>query len=70
MPNDLSSVPAIMRARTREPLLLLSASPPDKNGDVSLGTDAAYGAALLGDARVFVEANRRMPRTSARACSP
>ena len=39
---------------------------PTRHGYVSLGTDAAYGAALLGDARVFVEANRRMPRTSGR----
>jgi acyl-CoA hydrolase len=66
VPNDLSSVPAILRARTRDPLLLVSVSPPDGNGYVSLGTDAAYGAALVGDMRVFVEVNRRMPRTSGR----
>lgn len=66
VPNDLSSLPAVMRARTRDPLLLLSVSPPDKNGYVSLGTDALYGAALMGDMRVFVEANHRMPRTSGR----
>jgi acyl-CoA hydrolase len=66
MPNDLSGVPALVRARARDPLLLLSVSPPDRHGYVSLGTDAAYGAALLGDMPVFVEANRRMPRTSGR----
>ena len=47
MPNDLSGVPALVRARARDPLLLLSVSPPDRHGYVSLGTDAAYGAALM-----------------------
>src|SRR5262249_40540269 len=66
VPNDLSSIPAILRARTKDPLLLLSVSPPDRHGYVSLGTNACYGAALLSDCRVFVEVNHRMPRTSGR----
>jgi acyl-CoA hydrolase len=64
MPNDLSSIPAILRARTRNPLIVASVSPPDRHGYVSLGTNASYCAALRGDVRVFVEVNRRMPRTS------
>ncbi|HXJ80099.1 MAG TPA: acetyl-CoA hydrolase/transferase C-terminal domain-containing protein [Candidatus Methylomirabilis sp.] len=66
VPNDLSSIPAIMRARTKDPLLLLSVSPPDRHGYVSLGTTACYGAALMEDVRVFVEVNPRTPRTSGR----
>ncbi len=66
VPNDLSSIPGILRARTTDPLLLTSVSPPDRHGFVSLGTNAMYGAALLGDVRVFAEVNRRMPRTSGR----
>src|SRR5215468_264871 len=66
VPNDLSSIPSILRARTKDPLMLLSTSPPDRHGYVSLGTNANYGAALKSDVRVFVEANRRMPRTFGR----
>ena len=64
MPNDLSSIPGILRARTSDPLLIMSVSPPDPHGFVSLGTNAMYGAALMGDVRVFAEVNHRMPRTS------
>ena len=66
MPNDLSRMPGILRERTRDPLLLVSVSPPDRHGYVSLGTSAVYAAALLGEARVFAEVNRRMPRTTGR----
>ena len=66
VPNDLSSMPALLRASTTDPLLVVSVSPPDRHGYVSLGTGANYGAALCGDARVFAEVNARMPRTSGR----
>ena len=66
VPNDLSRISGILRARTKEPLLLLSVSPPDRHGFVSLGTNGMYGAALMGEMRVFVEVNRRMPRTFGR----
>ncbi len=66
MPNDLSSIPALLRARTKDPLLLVSVSPPDRHGYVSLGTNAMYGAALMGEVRVFAEVNARMPRTAGR----
>jgi len=66
VPNDLSSVPALLRASTTDPLLVVSVSPPDRHGFVSLGTGANYGAALCGDARVFAEVNARMPRTTGR----
>ena len=66
MPNDLSRIPAILRERTRDPLLLVSVSAPDRHGYVSLGSNAMYGAALMGEVRVFAEVNRRMPRTTGR----
>ena len=66
VPNDLSSMPALLRASTTDPLVVVSVSPPDRHGYVSLGTGANYGAALCGDARVFAEVNARMPRTSGR----
>src|SRR5262247_1578724 len=49
VPNDLSSIPSIMRARTKDPLLLVCVSPPDRHGYVSLGTSAVSAAALLGE---------------------
>jgi acyl-CoA hydrolase len=66
VPNDLSSVPALLRVRTTDPLLIISVSPPDRHGFVSLGATANYAAALTGDVRVFAEVNARMPRTSGR----
>ena len=64
VPNDLSRVPALLRAGATDPLLVVSTSPPDRHGWVSLGTGANYAAALAGDVPVFVEANARMPRTA------
>ena len=66
VPNDLSRVPALLRASATDPLLVVSTSPPDRHGWVSLGTAANYAAALAGDFPVFVEANTRMPRTTGR----
>src|SRR5262245_31670374 len=66
VPNDLHSMPALLRVATRAPIMLVSVSPPDRHGGVSLGTGANYGAALWGEMPVFVEANARMPRTSGR----
>src|SRR5262245_11981533 len=66
VPNDLSSVPALLRARTSDPLLVVSVSPPDRHGYVSLGANANYRAALCGEVRVFAEVNARMPRTTGR----
>src|SRR5262249_22156854 len=63
MPGDLSSIPSILRSCTKDPLLIAAVSPPDRHGYVSLGSSAVYGAALMGDVRVFAEMNHRMPRT-------
>lgn len=65
VPNDLGHIPSILRTLD-DPLLVVSASPPDAQGFVSLGTNANYAAALLGQVRLFVEVNERMPRTSGR----
>lgn len=65
VPNDLGHIPSILRTLD-DPLLVVSASPPDAQGFVSLGTNAGYAASLLGDVRLFVEVNERMPRTSGR----
>jgi acyl-CoA hydrolase len=41
-----------------------ASSLPDENGIFSLGTNADYTAALIGEAPFFLEANAHMPRTS------
>ena len=65
VPNDLGHIPSILRTLD-DPLMVVTTSPPDEHGYVSLGTNANYAAALRGEVRLFVEVNARMPRTSGR----
>jgi acyl-CoA hydrolase len=65
VPNDLGSIPRLLRDLD-DPLMVVTCSPPDEHGFVSLGTNANYAAALRGDVRIFAEVNRRMPRTAGR----
>lgn len=65
VPNDLGHVPSILR-QLDNPLMVVSASPPDEHGFASLGVDANYAAALRDEVRVFVEVNAQMPRTAGR----
>jgi acyl-CoA hydrolase len=66
VPANFSEVPGLMMALER-PLVLASASPPDRHGFFSLGTNADYVASLIGRAPLFLEANQRMPRTFGRS---
>ena len=65
VPNHFSEMPALLGARLRRPLVLAAASPPDRHGYFSLGTNAAYVAALIGRVPFFLEVHERMPRTFA-----
>lgn len=66
VPNHFSDVPALLRRRCPDPVVVCSVSPPDRHGYVSLGTNADYVASFIGRARFFGEANSAMPRTSGR----
>ena len=66
VPNNFSEVPELLRLRCPDPLVIASASPPDRHGYFSLGTSADYVASFIGRARFFVEANQQMPRTFGR----
>jgi acyl-CoA hydrolase len=66
VPNHFSEVPALLRAFVRDPLVIAAASPPDRHGYFSLGTNADYVSSFIGRARFFLEANERMPRTLGR----
>jgi acyl-CoA hydrolase len=56
----------LLRATTKDPLIVAAASPPDRHGYVSLGVSADYVASFIGRARFFLEVNARMPRTFGR----
>jgi acyl-CoA hydrolase len=66
VPNNFSEMRAILKASTRDPLVLAAASPPDRHGYFSLGLNADYVASFIGRARFFLETNSRMPRTFGR----
>ncbi len=63
VPNSFSEVPHLMRTATKCSLLLAATSPPDEHGFFSLGANAEYVAALVGEMPVFLEANAQVPRT-------
>lgn len=66
VPNHFSEVYSHIRHRTNDPLVIASASPPDRHGYFSLGLNADYTSSFIGRARFFLEANPRMPRTFGR----
>jgi acyl-CoA hydrolase len=63
VPANFSEVPAILRRRTGCSLVIAQASPPDAQGNFSLGTNAEYVATLIGRAPFFLEVNDQMPKT-------
>ena len=63
VPNHFSEMPRLLEQVTRHPVVLAAASPPDRAGYFSLGTNADYVASLIGKVPFFLEVNERMPRT-------
>ncbi len=63
VPNHFSEMPALLRGTTQCSLVLAAASPPDRHGYFSLGTNADYVSSMIGRVPFFLEANERMPRT-------
>ncbi|HTN81625.1 MAG TPA: acetyl-CoA hydrolase/transferase C-terminal domain-containing protein, partial [Acidimicrobiales bacterium] len=66
VPNNFSEMRDILRQRTIDPLVIATASPPDRHGYFSLGLNADYVASFIGRARFFLEANPCVPRTFGR----
>lgn len=62
VPNSFSDVPRLMRHLSPS-LVIVAVSPPDRHGYFSLGTNADYSAALIGEIPFFVQVNPEMPRT-------
>src|SRR5918999_1228296 len=63
VPNHFSEMPRLLEVSTTRPIVLAAASPPDRAGYFSLGTNADYVASLIGKVPFFVEVNEQMPRT-------
>src|SRR4051794_37042298 len=63
VPNHFSEMPRLLEQVARHPIVLAAASPPDRAGYFSLGTNADYVASLIGKVPFFLEVNERMPRT-------
>src|SRR6476660_9346881 len=66
VPNNFSEMRDVLTRATRDPLVIAGASPPDRHGYFSLGVSADYVSSMIGRARIFLEANARMPRTFGR----
>lgn len=66
VPANFSEIPLLMRTLPN-PVVIAAASPPDRHGYFSLGTNADYVASLVGRAPLFLEANWQMPRTFGRS---
>lgn len=63
VPTHFSEMPLLLQRETKHSLVLAAASPPDRHGYVSLGTNADYVARFIGSVPFFIEVNPRMPRT-------
>lgn len=66
VPNNFSEVPRLLRETTRCSLVVAAASPMDRHGYFSLGTNCDYTAPFVGRVPLFLEVNARMPRTFGR----
>ena len=66
VPNHFSEVPRLLRETTKASLVLAAASPMDRHGYFSLGTNCDYVGPFIGRAPFFLEVNARMPRTFGR----
>ncbi|MBV8990829.1 MAG: acetyl-CoA hydrolase/transferase family protein [Solirubrobacterales bacterium] len=63
VPNAFSDVPRLMQQSLDPHLVLCAVSAPDRHGYFSLGADAEYPAAMIGQVPFFVEVNAQLPRT-------
>jgi len=63
VPANFSEVPMLLRRSTQASLVVAAASPLDRHGYFSLGTNADYVARFIGKVPFFLEVNPNMPRT-------
>ena len=63
VPANFSEVPVVLERSTKCSLVVAAATPPDRHGYFSLGTNADYVTHLIGRVPFFLEATPSMPRT-------
>lgn len=63
VPNVFHEVPRMLKEITNMSMIMTVASPMDKNGYFSLGTQADYISEFIGHVPFVLEVNRHMPRT-------
>lgn len=63
VPSHFSEVPALLRSTAPPDLVIARVAPLDAHGYFSLGTNADYTAAFIGQVPFFVEVDPSMPRT-------
>jgi len=66
VPSHFSEVPLHLEHSTRCSAIIAAASPPDRHGYFSLGTNADYVASFIGKVPFFLEVTPAMPRTFGR----
>jgi acyl-CoA hydrolase len=66
VPNHFSEVPRLLRDTTKCSMVLAAASPMDRHGYFSLGTNCDYVSPFIGRVPFFLEVNARMPRSFGR----
>jgi len=66
VPCHFSEVPELLAQLGGPTVVLAAASPMDRHGNFSLGTNADYVAPFIGKVPFFLEANVQMPRTFGR----
>lgn len=64
VPANFSEMPRTLRDHTQCSMVLAAASPPDRHGYFSLGTNSDYVAPLIGHVPFFLEVMEGMPRTA------
>ena len=66
VPAHFSEVPELLKLVAKPAMVLAAASPPDRHGFFSLGTNADYVSPFIGFLPFFLEVNHQMPRTFGR----
>ncbi len=66
VPSHFSEVPMHLERSTSCTMVLAAASPPDRHGYFSLGTNADYVSSFIGKMPFFLEVTPAMPRTFGR----
>jgi len=66
VPNNFHEVPRMLQKVTKMSMVLTVASPMDKHGYFTLGTQADYIAEFIGKVPFILEVNDHMPRTYGR----